>query len=250
MGILGTLWGYCTFGRFGDTLGPLWGHYDDTLWALFAFLILIYTAYFNFQVQQIIKQSEGIISFTEKNLNETMSMYDPEAEANNYIHAFMKAASDEKTDSFNKAQLQATVGDLFSAGTETTSTTVRWAILFLAHHPEIQEKLYKEIKNQVGTSALPSYADKTKLPFAEAVVMETQRLADLVPLGVVRRSVAPTKFLGYDIPEDAIILPLLTNVLHNPDVYEDPLKFNPARFLDGNGKIVRDPKLIPFQSGM
>jgi len=117
-------------------------------------------------------------------MQKTISAYDLDSEPNNYIHAFMKAASSENKDSyFSNSQLLATVNDLFSAGTETTSTTIRWAILYLARHPDIQEKLYQEIKEKVGVSALPSYADKTKLPFAEAVVMETQRCANLVPLG-------------------------------------------------------------------
>jgi len=101
----------------------------------------------------------------------------------------------------------------------------------------------------VGTSVLPSYADRTKLPFTEAVVMETQRIADLVPSGVSRRTLAPTKLMGYDIPENAIVVSLLHNVLHNPDYYPNPAKFDPTRFLDPSGKVVRDPKLIPFQAG-
>jgi len=200
-------------------------------------------------VRETKKQTDEFIDFVEKAAEKTIATYDPEAEPNNYIHAFMKAANETKDSYFTNTQLMSVANDLFSAGTETTSTTIRWAILFLATHPDIQEKLYQEIKEQVGVSALPSYADKTKLPFAEAVVMETQRLSNLVPLGVFRRNLEPTKFRGYDLPAGTVVLPLLSNVLHNPDVFEDPLKFNPGRFIDANGKVIRDPKLIPFQSG-
>lgn len=181
---------------------------------------------------------------------ETVATFDPDSDANNYIHAFLKAAAAEKgPHTFNDAQLLATANDLFSAGTETTSTTLRWAILYLAHYPEFQEKLYQQIKHEVGTNSLPNYADRAKLPFADALIMETQRMGDLVPLGLMRRPLGPAKVLGYDIPENAVVLPLLTNVLHNPDVFPEPFKFNPNRFLDSTGKVVRDPQLIPFQAG-
>lgn len=180
----------------------------------------------------------------------TSATFDPDSEASNYVQAYLKAASsDNDAITFDNTQLLATCFDLFTAGSETTSNTIRWAILYLAHHPNVQEKLYQQIKNEVGTDSLPSYADKTKLPLAEAAVMETQRLANLVPMGVPRKPFSATRLLGYDIPENSVILPLLTNILHNPDVFPEPEKFNPYRFLDSGGKVIRDPKMIPFQAG-
>lgn len=202
------------------------------------------------QVRRAIAENEEFAAYLEKEMDKTVATFDPDADANNYIHAFLKAAAAEKgAHTFNNYQLLATAFDLFLAGTETSSTTLRWAVLYLAHFPEYQEKLYQQIKDEVGTHSLPSYADRAKLPFAEAVVMETQRLGNLAPLGVMRKPLGPTKVMGYEIPENAVIIPLLTNVLHNPDVFPDPYKFDPYRFLDATGKVVRDPKLIPFQAG-
>jgi cytochrome P450 len=179
-----------------------------------------------------------------------MATFDPESQPTNFIHAFMKAAADDKGASFHdQKQLLAASLDLFGAGADTTATTLRWAILFLAHHQDVQEKMHKEIREQVGTHTLPSYGDRLKLPFTEAVIIETQRASNLMPMGVPRRTVEPTKIMGYDIPKDAIVFPLLGNLMHNADSYPDPTKFDPMRFLDANGKVVRDPKLMPFQAG-
>jgi len=197
------------------------------------------------------QEMKEFLEFVVNETKKTAATFDPEADSTNFIHAFLKAGRDSKDieNYFTDLQLHATVGDLFAAGTETTSTTLRWALLFLAQNPEIQEKIYQEIKEQVGSSALPDYGDRPKLPFTEAVVMETQRLANLAPMGVLLRTLGPTKLMGYDIPEDTVVVSLLTNVLHNPDLYPNPLKFDPNRFLDENGKVIRDPKLIPFQAG-
>jgi cytochrome P450 family 2 subfamily J len=56
--------------------------------------------------------------------------------------------------------LVATVGDLFEAGSETTSTTLSWAILYLTSHPTIQEKMQEEIDRVVGSMRLPSLTDR------------------------------------------------------------------------------------------
>jgi len=200
-------------------------------------------------VRKFLKESNQFLAFVERDMLETVSEYDADVEPTNYIHAFMKAARENQGQYFTDLQMLSIVFDLFVAGSDTTSTTLRWAILFLARHPEVQEKMYKEIRDQVGVSQLPGYAERTKLPYTEAVIMETQRLANLLPFGVLRRTLAPTKLNGYDIPEGSIVVPLLTNVLHNPELYPNPHQFNPNRFLNDDGKTIRDPKFMPFQAG-
>jgi cytochrome P450 len=188
-------------------------------------------------------------AYTETEIKKTMATYDPESEPTNFIHAFMKAAADKKVGTFSDKQLLATSIDIFGAGADTTATTLRWAIFFLAHHQDIQEKMYQEIKEQVGTHTLPNYGDRLKLPLTEAVIMETQRASNLLPIGMPRKALESTKMMGYDIPKDAIILILMSNIMHNEKLYPDHAKFDPRRFLDANGKVIRDPKLIPFQLG-
>ena len=65
--------------------------------------------------------------------------------------------------------------DFFGAGTETTSSAVRWALVYLVNYPDIQEQLFQNIRDIVGTENLPSVQDKTKLPLVEAFIMECLR---------------------------------------------------------------------------
>ena len=65
--------------------------------------------------------------------------------------------------------------DFFGAGTETTSSALRWALVYLVNYPAIQEQLFQNIRDNVGTDTLPSVQDKTKLPLVEAFIMECLR---------------------------------------------------------------------------
>jgi len=174
-------------------------------------------------------------------------------EPTNYIHAFLKQQQHmEKTgesENFTEAQLVQIGVELFAAGTETTANTIRWAILHLAHNPDIQRRMYEEIRDVLNHGQTASLTDKGRLPYTEAVIMETQRIANLVPLSVMHRTTGSTKFMGYDIPADTLVVPLLSAVLHDPINYPDPQRFNPNRFLDLDGQLKKDPKLIPFSAG-
>ena len=80
--------------------------------------------------------------------------------------------------------LKVTLFDLFLAGSETTSTSLTWAALYMVRYPEIQGKVQEELDKVVGVNRSPSMTDKPNLPFTEAVLMEIQRHANIVPLGV------------------------------------------------------------------
>lgn len=52
---------------------------------------------------------------------------------------------DHDSNTFKEEHLMACSLDLMFAGTETTSSTLRWALLFMAVHPEIQGTIYKKL---------------------------------------------------------------------------------------------------------
>lgn len=63
---------------------------------------------------------------------------------------------------FLEKQLAAVVGDLFFAGTDTTSTTLAWAILYLATHQKVQRRLQAEISLITSDSRDVSVSDRPK----------------------------------------------------------------------------------------
>ena len=142
-----------------------------------------------------------------------------------------------------------TLGDLFSAGTETTATTIRWAVLFLIHNPKIQEKVYKELENVIGDRP-STMSDKSSLPYFDAFLTEVQRCGNIVPLSLEHAPEQDNTINGFDVPRDAMLIPNLDSALFDPDVFEDPDTFRPERFIDEHGKCSGHEKVIPFCIGV
>ncbi len=141
------------------------------------------------------------------------------------------------------------IGDLFGAGTETTTTTLVWAIVYMLRNPDVYKKVQKEVDDVIGHSRLPSVKDRQQMPYTEACLLEVQRMGDIVPLGVPRITTESINFHGYRIPKDTTIMPDLYSVHRDPNVFPNPYKFDPSRFLNDEGKVYERDRVIPFSIG-
>ncbi|XP_062838873.1 cytochrome P450 2U1 [Anolis carolinensis] len=151
--------------------------------------------------------------------------------------------------SFNEDYLFFIIADLFIAGTDTTSNTLLWSLLYLSLHPQEQKKVQAEIDLVIGRERPPSLADKAQMPFTEATIMEVQRMTVVVPLSIPRMASETTKLQGYTIPKGSVIIPNLWSVHRDPKIWEKPDDFHPARFLDENGQLLKKETFIPFGIG-
>uniref|UniRef100_F7BVU7 Uncharacterized protein n=1 Tax=Monodelphis domestica TaxID=13616 RepID=F7BVU7_MONDO len=116
--------------------------------------------------------------------------------------------------SFSEDNLVSCTLDLFLAGTETTSTTLRWALLYMALCPEIQGKIQAEIDRVVGQSRLPTMADRENMPYTNAAVHEIQRMGNIVPFNVPRMSTVDTTVAGYHVPKVNAFCPMNLRWFH------------------------------------
>ncbi|XP_054826697.1 cytochrome P450 2K1-like [Eublepharis macularius] len=110
------------------------------------------------------------------------------------------------------------------------------------------DKVQEEIAKVVG-SAQPRIEHRSKLPYTDAVILEVQRFANIVPMNVPRATTEDVTLKGYFIPKGTRIVPLLYSVLYDESQWEKPLKFYPEHFLDSEGKFVKRDAFMPFSAG-
>ncbi|XP_019206850.1 cytochrome P450 2J6 [Oreochromis niloticus] len=139
--------------------------------------------------------------------------------------------------------------DLFLAGSETTSKTLQWGLIYLIMNPQIQCKVQEEIDRVIGQTRQPTMTDKPNLPYTDAVIHEIQRMGNIVPLNGLRMAAKDTMLGGYFIPKGTSVMPNLTSVLFDKNKWETPDTFNPEHFLDTEGKFVRREAFLPFSAG-
>ncbi|XP_075440368.1 cytochrome P450 2K1-like [Ascaphus truei] len=174
-----------------------------------------------------------------------------ENDQRSFIDAFLVRQKKEERNPqsyFHNKNLTVVVRNLFSAGMETTSTSLRWGLLLMMKYPDIQEKVQKEITRVIG-SAQPNYNHRTEMPFTNAVIHETQRFADILPMSLPHETTKDVNFKGYLIPKGTYIIPLLSSVLHDKTQFEDPEQFNPNHFLDSEGNFIKKAAFMPFSAG-
>ncbi|EAU89619.2 cytochrome P450 [Coprinopsis cinerea okayama7 len=139
----------------------------------------------------------------------------------------------------------------YTAGADTTFSSACALVLALAMHPDVQRKAQEEIDAVVGSQRLPTCKDLNQLPYIQAVVKEVSRWHTVGPLSLPHASKEDDEYNGYFIPAKTVIFPNTWAVLHDPDVYPEPHRFDPERFLK-DGKInpeVRDPDVAVFGYG-
>jgi cytochrome P450 len=118
---------------------------------------------------------------------------------------------------------------LITAGHETTANGLNWTWYLLALHPEVEERFHGELAEALDGAPL-SAEDATRLPYTEAVLLESMRLYPPA-WGIERRAVRDQAVGGHVIPAGAAVL-MPTFVMHrDPHLFPNPLRFDPGRFL-------------------
>ena len=118
-------------------------------------------------------------------------------------------------------------------------------------YPDIQRRVQAEIDSVVPEGRLPSLQDRSKLVYTEAVMCEVFRWATILPFALAHAVSDTFDYQGYTFPKKSLLLYNVWGVHRNPEVWNEPNRFNPERFLDTTGKINKSltDHLIPFGVG-
>ncbi|XP_066278632.1 cytochrome P450 2U1-like [Branchiostoma lanceolatum] len=141
------------------------------------------------------------------------------------------------------------IRNLFAAGTDTTATTLRWALLYLVKNPDVQRKVQDEIDVKLGKQT-PSMLLREHLPYTEATIREVQRIRTIAPSSLPHETTAPATILGHQIPAGTFLVPNLWSLHMDPKYWPDPERFDPTRFLEADGQLApRTESFLPFSTG-
>lgn len=114
------------------------------------------------------------------------------------------------------------------AGCVITANLCIWALHFLSTSEEVQDKLYQELNEVLGSD--PVSLDKVpKLRYCQQVLNETVRTAKLTPVAA-RLQEVEGKVDQHVIPKEALVIYALGVVLQDSDTWSTPYRFNPDRF--------------------
>ncbi|XP_077147711.1 cytochrome P450 2K1-like [Ranitomeya variabilis] len=190
----------------------------------------------------------------QKFIRETFTNFREQLDVNdqrNLIDSFLVKQREEKPNPklyFTNENLTYLVADLFDAGMDTTSTTLRWGLLLMMKYPEIQKKVQSEIDKVIGSNE-PHAIHRREMPYTDAVIHEIQRFGNIVPNNLPHATTQDVNFRGYLLPKGIQVIPLLTSVLYDKDHFIKADEFYPEHFLDSSGNFVKKEAFIPFSAG-
>jgi len=143
---------------------------------------------------------------------------DPGVEERDDILSLLVQARHEDGRPMGDRELRDELMTLLVAGHETTATSLAWALERLMRHPEMLDRLRDEVA--AGEDA-----------YLDAVVKETLRLRPVLPI-TLRKLQEPMEIGGYMLPAGVSVAPCIHLVHRRPDVYPEPRRFRPERFLE------------------
>uniref|UniRef100_A0A8C8SGL7 unspecific monooxygenase n=1 Tax=Pelusios castaneus TaxID=367368 RepID=A0A8C8SGL7_9SAUR len=203
------------------------------------------------QHNTMFQNADALKEFVTERMKQHQELLDPNS-PNSYIDCFLLKMEEEKQNpntEFTTENLVMTTLELFFAGTETVSTTLRYGLLLLMKYPMIKEKVHEEIDQVIGRSRQPVTEDRSRMPYTEAVIHEVHRFADVLPMNLPHVTTQDILFRGYVIPKGTTVFPLLTSVLRDDSQFKNPEDFNPGHFLDRNGHFKKTEAFMPFSAG-
>jgi cytochrome P450 len=164
------------------------------------------------------------------------------------LASMMLMARDEETgEGLSDDHVRGEALTMLAAGTQTTATTMAWALHILSVREDIQDHAHREVREVLGDRAVAS-EDLDRFDYLRRLLSETLRLYP--PAWLLSRQAAVEVSLGgHVLPAGASILFSPYAVHRDPSIYPDPERFDPDRWLPERAKQIPRPAFIPFGAG-
>ena len=207
--------------------------------------------------KRLIDLRDEMFDVLRKLLKEGEKKFDPSKPVEDLVSCLLQArheathtCAEEREALLSDEYFMNTMEDMFLAGYETTSTTLKWAIAFLVNYPEHQVDIQRQLDETVGHERMPSLDDQPSLPIIHAVIMETLRLGNVLPQALPHLTLRDTTLCGHRVPKGTVIVFDSEAVHLDPECWENPRKFDPYRHIDKDGNLITNQgNFYPFGAG-
>uniref|UniRef100_A0A8C0TRN0 Steroid 17-alpha-hydroxylase/17,20 lyase n=2 Tax=Canis lupus familiaris TaxID=9615 RepID=A0A8C0TRN0_CANLF len=161
------------------------------------------------------------------------------------------AGSDRDSKLLSDKHILISIGDIFGAGVETTTSVVKWTVAFLLHNPQLQKKIQEEIDQNVGFGRIPTMSDRSKLILLEATIREVLRIRPAAPMLIPHKAIVDSSIGEFAVDKGTSVIINLWALHHNEKEWYRPDQFMPERFLDATKSQLISPSLsyLPFGAG-
>jgi len=172
-----------------------------------------------------------------------------------FVDVLLEMAEIDKTErNITRDAIKAVIYELFSAGMETSSNVLEWAMSELVRHPHAMKRLQEEIESVVGKDGRVNESNLGSMVYLKCVVKETLRLYPSLPLGLPHASVEAVTVGRYYIPKKTMVIMNLWGIGRDPNVWgPDASEFKPERFVEEHGMdltgVQTDYRMLPFGAG-
>lgn len=190
---------------------------------------------------------------TSKTIEEHKDTYDGD-NMRDFVDCYiqkMKDTEDVSSSFFagnGEGNMQRVMMDLFGAGSETTSTILAFAILYMLRYPDVQQKLQEEIELVLGERSA-SLEDRQNMPYTDAFIHEVLRFS-CINYTIPHATTQDVEFHGYKLPAGTPVYANISWIMNDPEHWDAPETFNPLRFIDAaTGKFAKNDRFIPFLIG-
>uniref|UniRef100_A0A8B9X0F4 Steroid 17-alpha-hydroxylase/17,20 lyase n=1 Tax=Bos mutus grunniens TaxID=30521 RepID=A0A8B9X0F4_BOSMU len=161
------------------------------------------------------------------------------------------AGPDQDSKLLSNRHMLATIGDIFGAGVETTTSVIKWIVAYLLHHPSLKKRIQDDIDQIIGFNRTPTISDRNRLVLLEATIREVLRIRPVAPTLIPHKAVIDSSIGDLTIDKGTDVVVNLWALHHNEKEWQHPDLFMPERFLDPTGTQLISPSLsyLPFGAG-
>ncbi|KAL0409527.1 UNVERIFIED_CONTAM: cytochrome [Sesamum radiatum] len=213
-----------------------------------------------FDIQGAKKVSEGYMQSLDRIFEDVIDRYRKMLSTEikkegkkDFLQVLLELKEKEDSEmSMSLTQIKALFVDIVAGGTDTTATTIEWAMAELLNNPKAMANVQNELSEMVGLDTEVEEFHIPKLKYLETVLKETMRLHPAVPLLVPRSPTQTSIVGGYTVPKRTRVFINVGWIQRDPSIWDSPSEFKPERFLHENKNCDfsgNNFHYLPFGSG-